>query len=44
MDEECEENNIYGQLKESFADILVIDCIKLGIEMGVLKKMKMLLI
>jgi len=39
-----EENNIYGQLKESFADILVIDCIKLGIEMGVLKKMKMLLI
>jgi hypothetical protein len=38
MDEECEENNIYGLLKESFADILAIDCIKLGIEMGVFKE------
>jgi len=30
-----EENNIYGLLEESFADILVNDCIKLGIEMEV---------
>jgi len=38
MDDEGEETNMYGLLEESFFEILVDDCIKLGIEMGVFKE------